>query len=195
MAAMSETPSQKRRRLRWLTLAEVIGVGGLAIAAAGYWDSRRERVVVEAPIAAKSLLLTGSVTGDGDTLALRSARGDATVQTQTLIFPAGVRADSVETTGNPRIEVAWIEGGLREAVNGDVVRPPRLPVGIVTTFEDDGEIRSDAALYDLGYAFHDRVLRGRAVELEGITLVRRLPASGLKAAVAARWAKALPPKE
>ena len=192
---MSETPSQKRRRLRWLTLAEVIGVSAVAISAASYWDSRRERTVAEAPAPPKPLLLVATVTSEGDGLALRPARGDATVQTQTLIFPAGVRADSVETTGNPRIEVAWIEGGLRKAVDDDVVPPPRLPVGIVTTFEDGGNIRSDAALYDLGYAFHDRVLRGRAVELEGITLVRRLPASGLKAAVAARWAKALPPKE
>ncbi|TRW16836.1 hypothetical protein [Glacieibacterium frigidum] len=190
---MSETPSQKRRRLRWLTLAEVIGIGGLALAAAGYWDSHRERAVAEAPAPAKPLLLAATAT-DGD-LTLRPARGEATVQTQTLIFPATIRADSVETTGNARVEAAWVMEGLRKAVDDDTVKPPRLPVGIVTTFEDGGTVRSDAAIYDVGYAFRDRVLRGRAVELEGITLVRRMPAQGLKAAVEARWAKVVPAKE
>lgn len=189
----AETNSQKRRRLRWLTLAEVIGIGGLALAAAGYWDSHRERTVVEAPAPAKPLLLAATVS-DGN-LTLRPAHGDATVQTQTLVFPATVRADSVETTGNPRVEAEWITDGLRKAVDDDTVKPPRLPVGIVTTFEDGGTIRSDAALYDIGYGFRDRVLRGRAVELEGITLVRRMPASSLKAAVEARWAKVVPAKE
>lgn len=187
----AETRSEKRRRLRWLTLAEVVGIGGLALAAAGYWDSHRERAVLEAPAPPKPLLLAASVSGAD--LTLRPVRGEATVQTQTLVFPAAVRADSVETTGNPRVEAAWVLDGLRKAVDDDTVKPPRLPVGIVTTFEEGGTIRSDAALYDVGYAFHDRVLRGRAVELEGITLVRRLPAAGLKAAVEARWAKLLPP--
>jgi hypothetical protein len=190
---MSETRSEKRRRLRWLTLAEVIGVSAVAISAASYWDSRREHTVAEAPAPAKPLLLTATVAGEGDSLTLRPARGDATVQTQTLIFPAGVRADTVETTGNPRIDAEWLAEGLRNTVDDDIARPPRLPVGIVTSFEVDGDVRSDAALYDIGYAFHDRVLRGRAVELEGITLVRRMPTASLKAAVEARWKKALPP--
>lgn len=190
---MSETPSQKRRRLRWLSLAEVVGIGGLAIAAAGYWDSHRERTVVEAPAPAKPLLLAATVSGAD--LTLRPARGEATVQTQTLVFPASIRAESVETTGNPRVEAEWVMDGLRKAVDDDTKKPPRLPLGIVTTFEDNGTVRSDAALYDVGYAFHDRVLRGRAVELEGITLVRRMPAEGLKAAVEARWAMVVPAKD
>lgn len=190
---MTETQSEKRRRLRWLTLAEVIGVGALAISAASYWDSRRERTVAEAPAPRALLLLAAAVADGGATLTLRPARGDATVQTQTLVFPAKLRADGVETTGNPRIEAAWFSEPLRDAVDGDVARPPRLPVGIVTTFEDGGTTRSDAALYDVGYAFRDRVLRGRAVELEGITLVRRMPAAQLNAAVEARWARVAPP--
>ena len=39
---MSNAP-RKRLPLRWLTLAEIVGVAALAIAGLGYWDSHRER--------------------------------------------------------------------------------------------------------------------------------------------------------
>ena len=40
----SEPPPKKRLPLRWLTLAEIVGVAALAIAGLGYWDSHRERL-------------------------------------------------------------------------------------------------------------------------------------------------------
>ena len=36
---MSETPEQRRRRLRWLTLGEIIAVIAVAISALGLWKS------------------------------------------------------------------------------------------------------------------------------------------------------------
>ena len=191
----SETPTEKRRRLRWITLAELIGVLALLISAAGYWDSHRERVQAgTAPKArAAPLLLTGKADGTGETLAL-TAHGDAVVQTQSLSFPTSVRADAVETTGNPRIEASWFVEGLRKALPDREGSGPRLPVGIVTTYVNGDETRTDAAIYDVGYSLHDRLLRGRAVQLEGLTLVRRVPAASLRAAVDARWAKAVPAK-
>lgn len=181
--------TRRRLRVRLITLAELIGVLALVISALGYWDSRREREAAAAPPA--PLLLAASVADDGARLTLRPARGDAVVQTQTLFFPAAVRDTAAETTGNARIEAAWISDGLRRAVDDDA-GTPRLPVGIVTTFEDDGAVRRDAALYDVGYAFNPRLLRGRAVELEGITLVARMDAAKLPAAVEARWTRVAP---
>ncbi|QXQ06452.1 hypothetical protein KX816_20280 [Sphingosinicellaceae bacterium] len=193
MADIPETPAAKRRRLRWISFAELIGVLALVISAAGYWDSHRERERSESakPVPAAPLLLTGSADAARTTLSLKPAHGDAVVQTQTLFFPTTVRADTVDTTGNARIEAGWIEDGVRKAVpSARDAHPPRLPVGIVTEFVDGGTTRRDAAIYDVGYALRERLLRGRAVELEGITLVRRLPAAGLKAAVDARWSAA-----
>ncbi len=198
MADTPETPAAKRRRLRLITLAELIGVLAVAISAASYWDSHRDRVQTSAaPVArAVPLLLTATADVSRAVLALRPARGEAVVQTQTLIFPPGVRAEPVETTGNARLEAVWIDDGIRRNVPTSAdARPPRLPVGIVTVFEDGGATRTDAALYEIGYTLHGRLLRGRAVELEGITLVRRLPAAALPAAVAARWTKTLPTKD
>lgn len=195
MTDAPETPAAKRRRLRWITFAEFIGVGALAVSAASYWDSHRDRAEPVASIAAPaSLLLTGAADADRSTLALSPATGDAVIQTQTLRFPASIRADAVETTGAGRIEATWIDEGIRKAVApGKDARPPRLPVGIVTEFVDGNTRRRDAAVYDIGYTMHDRLLRGRAVELEGITLVRRLPPAALQAAVDGRWVAATKP--
>ena len=40
---MTDAP-RKRLPLRWLTLAEIVGVVALVLAALGYWDSHRERI-------------------------------------------------------------------------------------------------------------------------------------------------------
>jgi hypothetical protein len=129
----SEPPPKKRLPLRWLTLAEIVGVAALAIAGLGYWDSHRERVQQDHERAAAerdraadaaergkarqqeaqqeavkhALLLTG--TPAAEELRLQTTRTEQVIQTQTLWFPTEVRPDSVATTGNPRVETRWIE--------------------------------------------------------------------------------------
>jgi hypothetical protein len=45
---MSQEGGRKKRApLRWLTLAEFVGILAVAIAALGYWDSHRERTQAE----------------------------------------------------------------------------------------------------------------------------------------------------
>ena len=194
MSETPETPAARRRRLRLITFAELIGVFALLISAASYWDSHRERESVEAAAAPARvpLLLTATVDAGGRMLRLKPARGDGVVQTQALSFPDALAIAPTESTGDARLDAGHIDTALRRAVPASTVRPPRLPVGIVTTYEDKGVVRADAAIYDIGYAFHDRLLRGRALELEGLTLVRRLPANALPSALAARWAKVAP---
>ena len=192
MSEPPDTPAEaKRRRLRLISIAELVGVLAVGISALSYWDAHRERVAAQAPAPAAPLLLTATADAEGTRLVLRPARGESVIQTQTLTFPEALRSDPVETTGNSRIEASWIEAGLRRAVD-DEAGTPRIPVGIVTTFENGGDIKRDAALYDVGYNFHQRLLRSRTVQLEGITLVSRVPAEKLKAAVEARWMRVAP---
>src|SRR4051812_5944694 len=143
---MSETPTERKRRLRFLTLAEIVGLAALAIAGLGYWDSHRERTLTEKERAAEAqekkaqakagvlklaFLMTGSPESGGEPQRLPGAPPERVTQPQSLFSPAEVRGDTAETTGNPRIEAGWIEGGLSKAEHG---RKPhgRLPVGIVT---------------------------------------------------------------
>ncbi|HEX4711640.1 hypothetical protein [Phenylobacterium sp.] len=207
---MSEQPARKRRLpLRWLSLAEFVGIVAVAIAALGYWDSHRERTQTDRERAAAeqekraearagvlklSFLMTGTPESGGGRLRLATVHPEQVIQTQALSFPSDVRGDAVQTTGNPRIEAGWFEGGLDKALHthGSKARQGRLPVGIVTVFIEDGQTKTDRALYLVGYSLHPRVLRSDRVELEGLSLLRRGVGEDVQGAVDARWASQAP---
>jgi hypothetical protein len=208
---MSERPAAKRRLpLRWLTLAEFVGIVAVAIAALGYWDSHRERAQSDREHAAAereqqaqakagalklTFLVTGTPEANGERLKLAPVHAEQVIQTQALTFPDEVRGDAVQTTGNPRIEAGWFEGGLAKALHrrGDKRHQGRLPVGIVTVFIEDGQTKTDRTLYLLGYSLHPRVLRSDRIELEGLSLVRRGIGEDVQAAVDGLWARQSPP--
>jgi hypothetical protein len=198
---------KRRVPLRWLTLAEVVGVAALVIAGLGYWDAHRERAQEAQDRAAAArerqaeakagalkhtFLMTGAAQGAGDLIRLAPTRAEQVIQTQTVIFPTAVRTDPVQTTGNPRIERGWFEDGLKKAQHdrkhaqkaGD---EGRLPVGFVTTYIEDGQVRTDRSVYELGYSLHDRFLRGPRVELDGLSLARRGVGGDLQPEVDRLW--------
>jgi len=193
--------SRKRLQVRWLTLAEFVGVGALLIAALGFWDSHRVRVredrdraaaaserQAQAQAAARKMtfVMTGAREGDGRTVRLTSVNEGQVIQTQTVWFPAQLRSDSVETTGNPRLEIGWIEKGLRKKAGKATTG--RVPVGVLTVFIEDGVTKTDRAVYQLGYSLHPRTLRADKVELEGLSLARRGVSGDLQAAAGDLWA-------
>ncbi|HTK33829.1 MAG TPA: hypothetical protein VL358_00910 [Caulobacteraceae bacterium] len=193
---MSDTP-RKRLPLRWLTLAEVVGVLALALAALGYWDNHRARIQEDRERAAAArerqaeigarpaFLMTGTLEADGEQVRLASVHPEQVIQTQTLWFPKSIRSDSIETTGNPRLEAGWIDEGLRKAAGK--AKAGRAPVGVLTVFIEDGQTKTDRALYQIGYSLHPRVLRGDRVKLEGLSLARRNVAGDLQAAAGSLW--------
>lgn len=201
---MSETQRPRRRPpIRWLTLAELVGILALVVAALGWWDNHRERLQQDQERASEararasetqreirkaSFLLTGSVEADGRRVRLASAHPDQVIQTQTLLFPSAVRGDPIETTGNPRIEADWFEGGLKKA-GVKAGQPRRVPVGVVTTYVEDGEMKTDRSVYAVAATLQGRLLRGARLQLDGISLVRRGVGGDLQAAVDAAWAR------
>ena len=206
---MSEKP-RKRLPFRWLSLAELVGIVAVAIAALGYWDAHRERAQTDRERAAEaqekkaearagalklSFLMTATPEGGGDRLRLTTVHPEQVIQTQSISFPSEVRGDPAQTTGNPRIEAGWLEGGLSKAEHapGAEKHPHRLPVGIVTVFIEDGETKTDRAIYLVGYSAHPRVLRSDKVELEGLSLLRRGVGEDVQAAVDEVWARQSPP--
>ncbi len=197
---MTEETSPKRLPIRWLTLAEIVAVAALVITGLSFWDSHRERIredrdraaaVAEKAAQAKAaalrqtFVMTGAREGDGAKVVLTSVNDGQVIQTQTVWFPSQLRSDSVETTGNPRLEAGWIENGLRK--HAGKARTGRVPVGVLTVFIEDGQTKTDRAIYQLGYSIHPRTLRADKVELEGLSLARRGVSGDLQAAAGSLW--------
>ncbi|MBV8970956.1 MAG: hypothetical protein JO290_01555 [Sphingomonadaceae bacterium] len=192
---MSES-EQARSRRRWITLGEIVGICALIVSALSYWDTHQERKAATAappPARIAPLTLTGTVDRGGDRIALKAAGADQVVQTQSVRFPTMVKADAVETTGNPHIDAIWFEAGLRSALKDVKLHSGRhrLPVVIETTYVAGALTATDLALYDLGYSLHARLLRPDVVTIEGISLVRR-GGGDLQALADARFVKSLP---
>lgn len=198
---MTGDPPHRRLPIRWLTLGEIVAVAAVVIAGLGYWDSHRQRdqearekaeiarekrAEQRQSVAKQTFILTGTSDGSGERIRLAPVNPEQVIQTQTLIFPTPVRDDDVQTTGNPRIERHWFDAGLKRARRGDG-DSGRVPVGVVTSYIQDGETRSDRAIYLIGYSLKDRMLRGSEVQLDGLSLARRNASGELQRAVDALW--------
>ena len=87
---MSETADQRRRRLRWLTLGELLAVAAVAISALGLWKSWQSddqpTTIVEQrrPIA---LTLRGKAENDGRSLAISPVEQSHALQSLTIRLP------------------------------------------------------------------------------------------------------------
>lgn len=200
---MNDEPPRKRRLpIRLLTLGEIVAVAAVVIAGLGYWDSHRERdreaaekaaVVREKQTQAQEaarkqvFILTGQPDGSGDRIRLSPVNPEQVIQTQALTFPTPIREDDVQTTGNPRIEKGWFEGGLKKALKVRGGDEGRVPVGVVSVYIEEGQTKSDRAIYLVGYSLHDRMLRGSDVRLEGLSVARRNVSGDLQRAVDALW--------
>ncbi len=192
-------------RRRWVTVGEIVAVAGLVLAGLGYWDAHRARlnqardeVAAQRQSAARqSLVLTATVQEAGAKLVLSPLRPGQAVQSQRYIFPRTVLDHAMEVSAaQPQIDRVWFEAGLKSAleaaararggkpVNGEGV----LPVGLATSYIEDGETRSDASVYGLGYRLvPGGLFGGRRVVLEGLAVLRRHVAGDLQAAVEAEW--------
>jgi hypothetical protein len=186
-------------KVRFLNLAEIVGVAALAIAGLEYWDSHHERLDREQAraeataekTARDSLLLKGQVDGKGDLVRLNPVDPNQVVQTLTVWFPKDVRADKVEIDGDPRLEAAWIADGVRKAQSqsGGKSEEGRVPAVVQTVYIQDGQTRTDEAVYNLAYSLHHRLLQADRVQIEGLSLARRGVKGDPQAAADKLWGK------
>jgi hypothetical protein len=195
-----ESAQAKARRWRWITLAELLAVAGVVISALALYDSHRartqeesERAVAEGKQAIKGdrLTLVGTARDDGRGLKLEPAVAGQVVQSQTIRFPTALGVQPAQTTGDPRLEVEWFADGLKKARRAagekdDSVGDERLPIAIETRYLAGGVIRSDRAVYDIGYTISGQFLGGSSVKLRGLALVER-PAGDVAAVLDRRW--------
>jgi hypothetical protein len=194
-------------RRRWITLGEVLTVIAVAISALTLWNSWSERSeskavqnadAQRASTRSATLLLMATNAGK-QTLALKPASAEQSVQGQKILFPTALGTAPAETTGEPRLEAVWFEHALEKArelahLPGNSRGDERLPAVIITRFLVDGEPHEDVALYDIGYTISGRFLGGHSVVLRGLSLVSRVKSDAAQAKLDARWRKLLPSK-
>ncbi len=193
---MSETPEQRRTRRRWLTLAELVGVAGLVIAALSLWSNwserrsdQQERAAEKAEIARAqgAVLLDGTVADGGRTLKLSDA--DHKITTVDVRFPASLGAAAHALLVEPRIEADWIAEPLLALSKGDDAHGGRVPVLLTTEWWDADTHRRDQAIYDVAWRTKSRFARGRALRLDGLVLRER---GGSASRLEAIWAAEKP---
>ncbi len=198
---MTDDPAQaKARRWRWITLAELLAVATVLISAFALYDAHSARTQDDAARTAAQgkeaarvdrLTLVGTAGNDGRSLKLAPAVATQVVQSQVIRFPAALGVAPAQTTGDPRLEAEWFAEGLKKArraagQSDDSVGDERLPIAIETRYLADGVIRTDQAIYDLGYTINGKFLGGSSVKLRGLALVER-PGGALAAALDKRW--------
>ena len=200
-----ESAKAKARRWRWITLAELLAVVTVVISALALYDAHSARTQDEAErtaaqgkeaVRADRLTLVGTAANDGRSLKLAPATGDQVVQSQVIRFPAALGVPPAQTTGDPRLEASWFADGLKKARRAagqkdESVGDERLPIAIETRYLAGGVIRTDRAVYDLGYTISGQFLGGSSVRLRGLALVER-PAGDVAAMLDRRWAAAHP---
>ena len=177
---MVSEPPPKRRQGFWLTVGEIVGVLALVIAALNYWDSHKQHVdevrqTVAEKRAQSAFVVTGSAEADGRRILLRSMKSSQAIQSQRYYFPQAVLDHAMEVAAaEPRIELGWVEDGLRKLRDGGAkTGESTVPVAIRTTYVEDGDTRTDTSIYRLGYRWTPRLFGGPKIVLQGIELSRR----------------------
>lgn len=197
----NETPAERREaaatRRRWVTLAEILAIAGVVIAALGLWSNWADRradnadkVATQASQTRERLRfeLKGQVAdGGGSVMLLRDdshALGDVRVT-----FPTALGIAPKDAVGHS-IDRDWFAAPILKLTDGgpdDVAG--RLPVLVRYDYTVDDVKATRTALYDLVWQTSGRVLLGRSLK---ITDFRLREGRGDVARLDAAWGKVKP---
>ena len=174
---MTETPEQRRRRLRWLTLGELIAVIAVAISAIGLWkgwgDEREKPVLVEKR-AAVPLTLRGVARKDGRSLLVEPVEASHSLDGATVSFGN----TKVELAGDAQLDASDFERAVEASDAAKDEKPGdglhRLPLRIDARYVEAGQTLRSVANYALVYRWEEGGLfGGRSLRLAGLSLVSR----------------------
>jgi hypothetical protein len=198
------TPEQRRRRV-WITIGELVGVLALVIAGLNFWQSHQQyssaQKAAQTEAKAKAaFVMAGVASPAGDRIDIRPLNADQAIESQTYIFPHALADHPIElSAAQPRLQRDWVERGLQAALKAERAKGAGegvAPVGVVTTYVQDGETYTDSgSLYQVGYAWRSTLFGGRKITLEGVALAKRGVGGDLAAAVDRRWRAAHPQRQ
>jgi hypothetical protein len=198
---VSETREERKEaaatRRRWVTLAEVVALTGVVIAALSLWQGWSERRAERAETAASSAAaakergrvdLTATVRDDGRELLLSDARH--ALSEATVTWPSALAREVQRPPADPVVAVEPVEDALLKATDGGADdRSGRAPALITVSFIDGDIRRTASGLYDVIWRTEGRVLRGRSLRFEGLRLRER---GGTVQRLDAIWAREKP---
>lgn len=168
-------------RRRWVSLAELVGVAGLIIAAVSLWMSWSDRRADVADKQAEQVseskartlvTVTGAVSHDGETIALSDPAHP--LHDVEVAFPGALGVSPQSGLLGPKIASSWFDDKLLELA-GDA-HQGQLPVMLVTTWWDGDVKRTDRAIYEIAWAADARLLsglRGRKLRMRSLMLSER----------------------
>jgi len=166
---MTETPEQRRRRLRWLTLGEAIAIAALILSALGLWHQWNKRdeppkVVIEKPTAIP-LALRGRVTDDGRGLEITPVEDSHALQSLTIT----ATGSKIELGSDGELSARAVEDALGKQAELGKGRQ-RLAVRIEASYVEAGADKTAAGAYVISYKWEGGgLLGGRSLRLAGIS--------------------------
>lgn len=179
-------------RRRWVSLAEIVSVAGVAIAALGLWltwsDRRSEQAEKQTQSVTQSreaarYAIKATVARNGDLVLVTDERhplGDVTA-----VFPNALGV-APQTSATQTISRDAYERALLKVTDGREDRATgKLPVLLTVQYWNDDKLQTTNGIYDIVWRTKSRPLLGRDLKIEALRL--RTP-SATKTALEAAWA-------
>lgn len=191
------------RRLRLLTLAEILGVAGLAIAGLTLWnnvamrqgqeseraadEAKTARVAADAARDAALVTLEGQPISGGKHLKLSDVAGHR-IQNIQVRFPPSLGVAPRGSVLDLQIDADWVAKKVIALTDGgpDAVEGA-IPVLITSSYWQGEKPVSDSAIYDLVFSTRGNFLSGRSLHLRGLVLVERVKVGTGANVLAPRW--------
>jgi hypothetical protein len=164
-----ESPTERRRRLRWITFGELIAVGALAISAIGLWNSwndgksSKPEVVVEKPRTIP-LALRGKVVDDARALVISPVESSHALDSATLT----IAGRTIEVGSDGRLSASDVQSIVGKP--DDKVRTGSAPVQVKARYVEAGNDRTGGGRYRIAYQWKDGGLfSGRELRFTGFS--------------------------
>jgi hypothetical protein len=194
---VEEKAERAKTRRRWLTLAEIVGVTGVAIAGLNLyanWADRRDTAVersAEQSAQAREkarVELVGTVTHGGKAIALSDPQHD--LSEAAIAFPTALGVTTQHPPGDPAIEADWFAAPLLKLTDGGAdTRTGRLPVLVTVRYFVGDDPRTARAIYDVVWRTEGHWIGGRSLRIESMKLRQR---GGSQVALDAAWSRLKP---